>query len=142
MIIEINKSSLKDIELLKLFISSIGSSADTFRYFKSRSVSVIENHLVTIILQIDNLPVGYGHLDKDGKDIWLGIAISEGYVGMGYGKLLMKYLVDKADELNLVEVKLSVDKENSKAIKLYNHFGFIKLQEKNEVLYYSRKLSE
>lgn len=142
MIIEINKNSLKDIELLKLFISSMGNSVDSFRYYKSRPISVIENHLVTVILLVDNLPVGYGHLDKDGNNIWLGIAISQDYTGKGYGKMLMSYLVSKADVSGIKEVKLSVDKSNVKAIKLYNYFEFIQFQEKEEILYFSRKQSE
>ena len=142
MIIEIDKDSLKDMKLLKEFISSMGNSSDSFRYYKSRDLSAVENHLFTIVLSLDNLPIGYGHLDKDGNDIWLGIAISQNYRGMGNGKVLMEYLVAKADDLKLAEIKLSVDKNNEQAIKLYKHFGFVELQEKNEVLYYSRKLSE
>lgn len=140
MIIEIDKNKSEDIKLLEKFIASMGNSRDSFRYYISRPVSIINNHLFTIILLNNEEPVGYGHLDKEGNSVWLGIAISELYRGQGQGKVIMEYLIDKADELKIKEVRLSVDKNNLAAIQLYNKYGFVPLFEKENVIFFSRNL--
>lgn len=139
MIIEIDRSNSYNVELLEKFIDSMGNSNESFRYFKSRPISVIDNHLCTVLLLVNNEPIGYGHLDKEGNDVWFGIAITQAFLGQGYGDIIIRYLIAKADDLELPEVKLSVDKNNVRAIKLYNKYGFIELYEKNEVLFFSRK---
>jgi ribosomal protein S18 acetylase RimI-like enzyme len=114
----------EDTSLLDQFIFSAGSSLHTFRYFQSRPFSVLENHLVTCLLMNENKPAGYGHLDKDGDTVWLGIAIAEGFKGRGLGKLIMEFLVSTAKSNRLSKVKLTVDEGNIPAISLYEKFGF------------------
>lgn len=141
MILEINQTKIENLQLLEKFITSMGDSSDSFRYYKSRPISVINNHICTVVLLSDNDPIAYGHLDKEKNDVWLGIAVSQMYRGQGKGDLILKYLIDKADELKVEEIKLSVDKNNLQAIKLYVKYGFAKFFEKNEILFFSRKLS-
>ena len=131
--------SVKNNELLEEFIATMGNSSDSFRYFKTRPISVIENHLCTVLLLQDDRPIGYGHLDKEGDDVWFGIAVAHDFVGQGKGKLIMQYLVDKADFLKLSEIKLSVDENNKHAIKMYIKYGFVEIHRKNGVLFFSRK---
>jgi ribosomal protein S18 acetylase RimI-like enzyme len=111
-------------ELLEKFILSAGSSLHTFRYFQNRPFSVLKNHLVTCLLINENNPAGYGHLDKDGDTVWLGIAIAEGFKGKGLGKLIMEFLVSNAKSNRLSKLKLAVDDGNGPAIRLYEKFGF------------------
>ena len=125
----------ENIELLEDFISSMGNSKDSFRYYNKRTISSVENHLVTILLIVNEIPVGYGHLDRDGDKIWLGIAISENYRGKGGGNLVMNYLMTQACKLNLSKINLSVDKDNYPAIKLYMKFGFLQIDEASNVLF-------
>jgi len=139
MILEIDIENKKHIDLIEIFINSMGNSSSSFRYFKSRPISTIENHICTVLLVINNQPIGYGHLDKEGNDIWFGIAIVQTYIGRGMGKLIIQYLIRKADDLKISEIKLSVDKDNTSAIKLYEKYGFIKHYKKNEVLFFIRK---
>ncbi|OCB70561.1 N-acetyltransferase [Flavobacterium piscis] len=139
MILEISSTNVENIELLKEFIASMGDSSNSFRYFNSRQISVIDNHLSTILLLYKNKPIGYGHLDKEVDNVWLGIAISQKFLGHGYGNVVMQYLIKKADDLKVPEVKLSVDENNDKAIKLYIKYGFVKQREENGVLFFSRK---
>ncbi len=131
--------SVKNNELLEEFIATMGNSSDSFRYFKTRPISVIENHICTVLLLLNDRPIGYGHLDKEGNDVWFGIAVAQDFVGQGKGKLIIQYLVDKADYLKLSDIKLSVDKSNEQAIKLYNSYGFVKFYEKDGILFFSRK---
>jgi hypothetical protein len=54
-----------DLLLLSKFIKSAGNSLETFRYYNTRSLDVIKNHLYTILILKDDFPVAYGHLDKE-----------------------------------------------------------------------------
>ena len=115
---------VEDLEMLNEFLSTAGSTLNTFRYFQNRPLSVIKNHYVTCLLMNENKPVGYGHLDNDGDTVWLGIAIAEGFNGKGLGKLFMEFLVSKAKSNRLSKLKLTVDDSNIPAIRLYEKFGF------------------
>lgn len=128
----------QNIKLLKNFIDQIGTAANTFRYFNKRTVDVINNHLVTLLLLYNNLPVAYGHLEPENKTIWLGICVLPGNAGKGFGKLMMSSLIEKARELNISSIDLTVDKVNIPAINLYEKFAFNKIGEAN--LYYTYQL--
>jgi RimJ/RimL family protein N-acetyltransferase len=140
MILEIDKTKLESIKLLEKFINSMGNSSESFRYFNSRSISAIKNHLCTVLLMYNNEPIGYGHLDKEEDNIWFGIAVVQGFLGSGNGTVITQYLINRAIDFNLPEIKLSVDSNNLPAIKLYIKHGFIKNHEKNGVLFFSKKL--
>lgn len=139
MILEVDIESKKDKDLIKIFINSMGNSSNSFRYFNSRPISIIKNHICTILLVLDNKPVGYGHLDKEGNNVWFGISIIQEYIGQGQGKLIIDYLLKKAVDLKVPEIKLSVDKENISAIRLYEKYGFVKDYEKMGLLFFIRK---
>ncbi len=121
-LVKINKNN---ISILKRFLELAGDSLVNFRYFQSRPLNVIENHIVTYIILNDmNIPVCYGHLDKENDRVWLGIAVIAEQRGNGYGNLMMNELILMAKNLKLKEIHLSVDFNNNKAIKLYEKFGF------------------
>lgn len=117
-----NNSS--DLALLGRFVEEAGESLLTFRYFSSRQLNVIKDHLVTLLILEGEKPVAYGHLDPDKDLVWLGICVSAEYAGKGYGGAVMKYLTDTAKEEKVPEIILKVDAINSKAIQLYRKFGF------------------
>lgn len=119
--VEINKENLF---LLEHFIDNIGKAAQSFRYFNTRTTGIIKNHLATILLLEENVPVAYGHLDKENDTVWLGICVIPEFQGRGLGKRMMQILVDKAKYLKLKEISLTVDKTNKPAISLYEKFGF------------------
>lgn len=127
-IIEINP---KDIELLKKFISGLNEAAKTFRYFNTREPSVISNHLVTLLMLINEQPIAYGHLEKEGRNTWLGICVLPKKSKQGIGEEMMKALIGKAKRLGLQSIELTVDKDNEAAIHLYIKMGFRLLQEFN-----------
>jgi ribosomal protein S18 acetylase RimI-like enzyme len=116
-------------ELVSKFIANAGNSVTTFRYYNSRSLDVISNHLVTVVAMEGDEPVGYGHLDKENEITWLGIAVAHSKRGAGIGNIIMDFLVQEARLLNVSQISLTVDKENIPAIKLYGKFGFINTSE-------------
>jgi ribosomal protein S18 acetylase RimI-like enzyme len=131
-LVSIEEIGNSDYVLLDEFLQNAGGSLSSFRYFNTRPTSVIENHFVTAVLIHNSAVVGYGHLDKDSDVIWLGIAVSEMAIGKGFGKLMMSFLITRAEEMNLPVINLTVDKNNIKAIRLYDHFSFLYVRDINE----------
>ena len=124
----IEKIDLKKTNLLREFINSCGNSKDSFRYFNTRPLDIISNHVLTILAFNDSVPVGYGHLDKEGDKIWFGIAVAENYKGKGIGKKVMQYLIEYADNNKILELHLSVDSDNVIAVNMYNKFNFFEVK--------------
>ena len=122
--------------LLNEFLNN--SIPGTFRYFNKRSVNVISNHLITLILIDDNLPVGYAHIDYDDNKYWFGICILENYQGKGYGKKLMEYIFNHEKIINIDNIYLTVDKINDIAINLYKKYNFYIIEE-NDSYFMMRK---
>jgi GNAT superfamily N-acetyltransferase len=127
-IIEIDDTN---INYLNTFLSNALPS--TFRYFNTRNIDIIKNHIITIILLDDEIPIGYAHIDYENK-YWLGICILEQYQGKGFGKKVMEYIFNNEKIKNINEIYLSVDKINENAIKLYKIFNF-KMVEEHEKFY-------
>lgn len=111
--------------LIKEFLEGASESIKSFRYFENRPLSIVSNHIKTVIAIYDNQPVGYGHLDKELNNIWFGVAISDNFKGKGIGKKIMSYLINYADYSDVIELKLSVDTDNIIALKMYEKFGFV-----------------
>ena len=116
--------SVKDQAILQEFLAKAGKSLENFRYFQSRPLTVIDNHIATYLLKIGEQPVAYGHLDQEAGIIWLGIAVAEQYTGRGLGKLMMQTLLTDAKIQKVKCIRLSVDNSNLKAITLYKKMGF------------------
>ncbi|MGZ3863237.1 MAG: GNAT family N-acetyltransferase [Bacteroidia bacterium] len=130
-----------DVKLLEQFIAGAGSSLISFRYFQKRPLEVIKNHLCTFLLVDDNGPVAYGHLDKEADTIWLGVAVSEKYLGLGLGAMMMNQLISFGKANNLKEIKLSVDNNNVSAIKMYEKLGFKLVEKKENFSFYKLTLN-
>jgi ribosomal protein S18 acetylase RimI-like enzyme len=125
----------ENISYLDDFIKTIGSSSTSFRYYDSRDTSIIKNHIMTFVLHDDGL-VGYGHLDKEDNKVWLGICVKEGCHGRGYGKKIMKKLVDYDGD-----IYLSVDAINARAIRLYQLFQFKEINRTEKIVYMKREVN-
>jgi len=127
----------RDTSLLKILISKLGASSNTFRYFESRDLdSCLPNHEKTILLVDHSKPIGYGHLDRDRSDkkIWLGIALLKDFTGKGFGKKIMRELLEDSSE----DIYLSVDTANIAGQKLYLKFGF-EIIKSNSIIIYMKK---
>ena len=74
-----------------------------FKYFKD-------------IRSIDQNHKKYAHLD--------GFVIKKNYWGKGYGKKLLKYMMDKISKMGYSYIVLEINQNNKIAQKLYESFGF------------------
>ena len=128
-------SSDKSKDLLKDFLEDAGDSLASFRYYSSRDYNVIENHMNSFLLYDGSFCVGYGHLDKEEDQVWLGICVKEKFQGLGYGKIIMSHLTNLYDE----SIMLSVDKKNKSAISLYEKYDFKVKSEKQDSYIMERK---
>lgn len=125
--------------LLRRFISVIGASASSFRYFNSRPPEIISNHVVTLLgLDGAGAPICYGHLDRDGDTIWLGICVAEGHTGRGLGCEMMTALLNVGDKSGVKEIRLSVDNDNVAGFRLYEKNGFRLISRNDRVSILSR----
>lgn len=115
--------------LLEHFLTKLGDGAGTFRYFAKRPAAIVLTHLYAGLLLDNDEPVAYGHLEKDGETLWLGIAVAQQQRGRGIGRQLLSHLLTVAKELNEPMVCLTVDKTNQSAIKLYEKQGFVCIEE-------------
>lgn len=115
---------LSDQMDLKEFISKLGKSKNSFRYFDRREANVIYQHLITLGFYIEGKLIGYGHLEKEKHKTWLGIAILPSHQGCGLGRRMMNALIANGIILGTDEISLTVDIDNISAINLYKKFGF------------------
>ena len=110
------------------FLPKINSP--NFRYFNSRSVDCIKNHLSTFLFKdlSNNEVFGYTHIDydKNCNQYWFGIYIISEYRGKKLGELLMNHTIQYTKNMNNYKpIYLSVDSNNIPAIKLYEKYGFM-----------------
>jgi ribosomal protein S18 acetylase RimI-like enzyme len=125
-IIEINETNY---HYITTFLSN--ECPSTFRYFKTRSIDIIKNHILTIVVVNEQqLPIGYAHIDYDKGYFWFGICILEPYQGLGIGSKMIEHILNHEKIKPLNEIYLSVDTINTKAIHLYKKFDFNIVEQK------------
>lgn len=138
--IDSEPSGAKD--LVQQFVDGAGKSLSSFSYFEERSLDVLSNHIITLLGYEGSEPIAYGHLDLDENGIvWLGVAVSEGFTGLGHGEKMVRALVDcgkKAEKIK--EIRLSVYKDNIPAQKLYEKLDFIRVLENDKSFFYKLTL--
>ena len=115
-----------NIHLLKDFIENMGTASKSFRYYNSRSVEVIKNHLATLLIVENDKPIAYGHLDTEDNVVWLGVCVLPAFLGKGHGNNMMSELLKTAKKMHVLKIQLTVDKDNKTAISLYEKFNFKK----------------
>lgn len=78
-----------------------------------------------IFIKHKRVHVGYGQLIKKDSKIYIAnFGILPEYRGKGYGKKLLKYIVNIAHDLGNSKIYLKCDKKNIEAINLYIGEGF------------------
>lgn len=118
-------------EKLQLLLSTLGSGVELFRYFNHRNFDVVHQHDISLLLELNDKPIGYGHIETVEGVSWLGIAMSEAYTGNGWGKLVISQLITSAMSLSIKELNLRVDRINLRAINLYLKNGFVEVPSKS-----------
>ncbi|MCW3463971.1 GNAT family N-acetyltransferase [Chitinophaga nivalis] len=139
--IDVVRIGKENRSLVSDFIAASAPVQDTFRYFNNRTIAVLDQHLCTLILLSDGAVAGYGHLDKEADTVWLGIALLPAFQGQGLGKTLLQALIAAATDLQLSVIHLSVDKENTPAIRLYEHHGFQRERQTDHISFYKLTIS-
>jgi GNAT superfamily N-acetyltransferase/sugar phosphate isomerase/epimerase len=117
--------SAEDTALLSAFLDGAGDALRSFRYFAKRGPEALRQHAATWLWMEDGQPVAYGHLDREDGIVWLGIAVQERHQGKGYGEKMMALLLDSSRGMGINALRLSVDKDNGRAFRLYERHGFV-----------------
>ncbi len=112
--------------------------------FEECSQDYLENEKAcTLVAVLDGKIIGTGHLDWYGSrkrychrgSVDLGVL--KDYWGLGVGGKIMQTLLDHAKNVELEQVELCVVRENERAIKMYESFGFIVTGVEPRVVKYS-----
>lgn len=121
----------ENIEILEEFLRN--DIPSTFRYFSTRTLDCIKNHLITLVGIVDSIPVGYCHIDKDcvGTN-WLGVCVLDQYQCNGYATQLIHHAFRN---VNIDIIHLTVDRTNPNAICLYRKLGFRFLLDESKPYY-------
>jgi len=109
---------------IKWFVEDCSQETlNSFRYFQGSITGRLRYHYRTVVYAQKTLcaPLSYGHLDRDGDKLWLGIAVVDWAQGVGLGTSMMDLLLEYADKET---IHLSVDKDNYRAMNLYKKFKF------------------
>ena len=86
-------------------------------------------------------PVTSKIINPEGKGISLvGLGVDSDYFGLGIGQKLLRVFEDKAIELNMDFMRLSVYEFNSQAIYVYEKCGWQMLGRQGNVFYYFKAL--
>jgi len=133
---EILRITSQNRALVSTFLESAGADTlEKFRYFNTRPLEMLDNHVATFIIRHELASVAYGHLDKEDDTIWLGIAIASPFHGKGLGRLMMHHLLTYARLQKIPKIKLAVDRDNPAAIALYKKYGFKEINRTKKVLF-------
>lgn len=80
---------------------------------------------LSIVMEYDNIPIGYGQIIKSKSEYTLvNFGIIDGYRGNGFGKILLKRIINLAIDKNIEELYLRVSAKNNIAKNLYKSVGF------------------
>ena len=129
---------LADVTAVRRFLEGAGDSLRHFRYYSLRPCEIIERHVVTLVLETGCAPVAYGHLDPEGGHVWLGLCVAEAARRKRYGTRMLEALLQAAKARNIARVRLSVDSDNTTAIRLYESHGFIRVDDGDGKLFMDR----
>ena len=96
----------------------------------------ISEHAIMAAAIVNNETVGfaaYYRNDAATKTAYISVVVIDPeYRGMGLGTEIIKNVIDDCDKNGYERIRLEVDKNNQKAIRLYQKFGFKKVEEKSE----------
>jgi len=99
-------------------------------YLKEKLEKIVSGDEISVSAFLNDKLVGDAEIVRNpGRSFTtgtLGISLLEGYRDIGLGTEMMKILLEKAKEAGYRMVILSVYADNSRAIHLYEKFGFVR----------------
>ena len=120
--LEIYNMTFLDLNLIKDNLIKDFDDFWTYNILKDELLS--ENSIYFCVKNNDEI-VGFAGIKiiLDEADI-MNIVIKKSFRNLGIGSMLLKFLVNKAKELNIHHINLEVNSSNLIAIHLYEKFGF------------------
>ncbi len=128
--LHIRRLRKEDGEALGRFLESLSPKTGYFFHpyplkMDSALHFVQRKDIFCLLGEMEGKIVGYAWWEPRDADIpSLGICIGDEYQGMGIGKKLMGRLVEEATKQGKAGLRLTVMKDNHRAIALYKKFGF------------------
>ena len=134
--IEVLQGSLDLAEEIAAFQSkAFGTPLDVALKYAREAVSSASSLLY--ILKKDGRVVASVSVDTDfGTNYFFGLAVDQDFQGQGLGSYLLLASMRDLNKLNGQEFQIVVEKQNSRALKLYKKLGF---KEMTEVVYLKEK---
>ncbi len=121
---QLREMKIEDIEEIvkgeeKVFGHSLG-------YDLIYSDLVLNPYALYVVLEIEEKIHGYvGMWVTDNLEI-INLYVDEEYQGMGFGSIIMDFVVDICEQSNINNMSLEVRSSNFKAINLYEKYGLKK----------------
>lgn len=114
----------------------------TFTYFNKRPLEIVNDHLVSLILLEDDLPIAYFHLEEENNKVWLGMLIADDYIKKGIGWKCTKVLLDFATLLDVGQIYATTDKNGAMFQHMLNskRFNYSVVEEINNKVVVSMNL--
>lgn len=112
------------------YISIIGKPQVDYMLDKYQSAIAIEAQVVNgfeyFVITYEKAPVGYISIKKGVTALFLSkIYVLSGYRGKKIGKTAITFIEEKAKSYQLKRIRLTVNINNTKAIKAYEALGFV-----------------
>jgi ribosomal protein S18 acetylase RimI-like enzyme len=131
-----NKSDFAEISKLAFEIWTehytpiIGTPSVNYMLKKFQTATAIENQILDGVdyykLIFEGKLSGYLAFYKKESFLFLSkIYVLKSFRGKGIGKIAMKFVEEKAKELNCKGISLTVNRENTNSIKAYKKMGFV-----------------
>lgn len=101
------------------------------KYQSARAIAkqVVEEGFEYFILTFNKEPVGYISIKNEGEVLFLSkIYVLIEFRGKKIGKTAMQFIEDKAKNYQLNTIMLTVNKNNTNAIKAYEKLGFVNVR--------------
>lgn len=107
----------------------IGTAQVEYMLEKFQSAAAIANQVEEgyqyYQVNFKDIPVGYFSFIKKEDTLFLSkIYVLKNYRGKGVGKFMLQFVLQKAQELNLNSITLTVNKDNKNSIEAYEKMGF------------------
>ena len=121
---QLREMKIEDIEEIvkgeeKVFGHSLG-------YDLIYSDLALNPYALYVVLEIEEKIHGYvGMWITDNLEI-INLYVDEEYQGMGYGSIIMEFVIDICEQSNISNLSLEVRSSNVKAINLYEKYGLKK----------------
>jgi [ribosomal protein S18]-alanine N-acetyltransferase len=106
-----------------------------WRYDAASFTDIMSSHPYFIIAELDNQIVGYQFNALDGEYGYLvRIAVHPAFSGRGIGARLMAEAIEFFKNARSIRIMLNTQEENKHAHRLYEWFGFVRIQQLGFVL--------